>query len=917
MASHNHDQQGAAQQPLSFRRSKGATPSPNPMLRGHSQLDEGFSEETRSLSDSDMMYSGELDANHKQLLDMVLDLPAEQRKLFVEALVRSLPNKDKEAIGSLCETLTHFDPAHYLPNELMFSVLSYLSPKDLLTASIVSRPWRDRAWDDKLWRGCFAREGWILDPAKMKEYEEIAKSKGKKGAQAMAGMPGGSELERRGSRKRKTEEAFSDGEPPMPPGSSASAASAGTSRATNTSMHANISDDGSDSMEGVELSTPAGAARANRSTPRLQSDLDSRRPSTDSALSARSSSLIPPSPTDLKPAPTMWRPGSLDAAEPKLSWPWLYRQRCRLEKNWENGQYNMFSLPHERHQDEGHTECVYTIQHTSKHLVSGSRDRTIRKWDLETLRLIEKPLKGHDASVLCLQFDERPEHDIIVSGGSDAYVIIWRFSTGEIIRKLTRAHDESVLNLRFDDRYIVTCSKDKTIKIWNRRALTKDDPLIPSYQLANFENPQSQLYGLDLVKEYSLISVLMGHQAAVNAVMIHDNTIISASGDRTIKSWNIDKGRLEKTYVGHTKGIACVQFDGRRIVSGSSDNTVRIFDAEQQAEIACLTGHNNLVRTVQARFGDLNIVTDEELEDEARKADRDFYKALEAGMQPASAARRGTRNAGSSRPEDMLSVGTKVPPGGGGSRWAKIVSGSYDETVVLWKRDRDGKWAKRQVLHQDMLLKGKSSRRTPATALPQPVNIHQIQVQNQVVGPGGVAGMNPTQQVQHAVQQAHANLVQATSVLQPTAGTAQQPLGNAQMAGLMGAQAALQNHMLQGAGLAGAQGGGAAAAANNNNNLPAAPAAAANAGNVPAHAAPAPAAGAQAPQPAHHHHHGHAHAHAAAQQQAHRDSNRVFKLQFDARRIVCCSQNKVIVGWDFANEDEELARVGSWSVETA
>ena len=33
---------------------------------------------------------------------------------------------------------------------------------------------------------------------------------------------------------------------------------------------------------------------------------------------------------------------------------------------------------------------------------------------------------------------------------------------------------------------------------------------------------------------------------------------------------------------------------------------------------------------------------------------------------------------------------------------------------------------------------------------------------------------------------------------------------------------------------------------------------------------------------------------------------RVFKLQFDARKIVCCSQAPVIVGWDFCNGDTEL-----------
>lgn len=36
---------------------------------------------------------------------------------------------------------------------------------------------------------------------------------------------------------------------------------------------------------------------------------------------------------------------------------------------------------------------------------------------------------------------------------------------------------------------------------------------------------------------------------------------------------------------------------------------------------------------------------------------------------------------------------------------------------------------------------------------------------------------------------------------------------------------------------------------------------------------------------------------------------RIYKLQFDARRIICCSQTSVIVGWDFCNGDPELEEV--------
>lgn len=36
---------------------------------------------------------------------------------------------------------------------------------------------------------------------------------------------------------------------------------------------------------------------------------------------------------------------------------------------------------------------------------------------------------------------------------------------------------------------------------------------------------------------------------------------------------------------------------------------------------------------------------------------------------------------------------------------------------------------------------------------------------------------------------------------------------------------------------------------------------------------------------------------------------RIYKLQFDARRIICCSQTSIIVGWDFCNGDPEMEEV--------
>lgn len=881
-----------------------------------SQHDEGYSEDPNGSprsEDTDMGLDTDfelavggaeaLDVTVRKLVASLLTLPPAKRNEIVQVLIPTLPNACKEEISALIERLTHFDPTIYLPNEIVLHIFSYLTPAGLLCASRVSRAWRTRAQDERLWRLCFAREGWLVDRKQIDAFERLAEKRGRKVAEGILkntskaradteGRP--PRLESNESRKRGRDEAFREDESML----LEQVDEPQSIEPTNSALEerpANVSDD--EKMEGVE------------------------------AMSTSSVSPLEPSPAEpslvetvhhpaaFNVAPAIFQPATTHPYTPKLSWPYLYKQRRRLELNWEKGDYKMFQLPHPDHLDEGHEECVYTIQHTPRHLVSGSRDKSIRIWDLETQRLKMDPLCGHEASVLCLQFDERPEQDIIVSGGSDACVLVWKFSTGEIIKKLASAHNESVLNLRFDDRYIVTCSKDKTIKVWTRHALARDSPLIPQHVLHDFASAREPGAG-QMIAEYTLLTTLLGHAAAVNAVMIHGNTIVSASGDRYIKSWDLSTGQFKKSYSGHTKGIACVQFDGRRIVSGSSDNTVRIFDAEKQAEIACLTGHSNLVRTVQARFGDLDTVTDAELEAEARQADRGFYAAVARGLQPASVSRRhggGVRNPGSSRPEAMLAVGTKIPPGGGGSRWAKIVSGSYDESVIVWKRDVDGSWVPRLKLRQDSLLRPPNSRRaaapgivpqanangTPALAHAQAHHhlatahghlaqanhlLHAHQQQGQGAPANHLASI--ANNVQHHHQQLMQSAQQQAQSQVPHTGSVQNPNGTT---------TTHQQHIST------TQNGQVV------NGAAAAPAAGpANPGPQQHQAGPAPAGVAAGAGAAPHGHH-----------REGRDSNRVFKLQFDARRIICCSQNKVIVGWDFANGDPELERVGEWSLETA
>jgi WD40 repeat protein len=274
----------------------------------------------------------------------------------------------------------------------------------------------------------------------------------------------------------------------------------------------------------------------------------------------------------------------------QVNWHYLYLNRHYLERNWRMGCYETevidgapdVSPPSQR-------EGIYCVSFDRFYLAAGSRDHTIRLWEMETMQF-QRSLHSHEASVLCLQLDS--ERNMLVSGSSDSTIKIWDIAQGEVVQTL-KGHSESVLGLQFEDKYIVSCSRDATARIW---ALCDGvDPVVRTENLAGgrvCENNRAQ-------SRYALRHVLRGHRAAVNSVHIVSTTIATASGDRTVRLWNLITGAAIRTIGAHSRGIACVNIAGDQIVTGSSDHVIRIFNIETGEELRVLRGHSGLVRTIQ------------------------------------------------------------------------------------------------------------------------------------------------------------------------------------------------------------------------------------------------------------------------------------------------------------------------------
>jgi len=224
----------------------------------------------------------------------------------------------------------------------------------------------------------------------------------------------------------------------------------------------------------------------------------------------------------------------------------------------------------------GHIGAVCSVgcSPDGQHITSGSDDSTIRIWDVGTGTAVGMPLKGHSGGVRFVAYSPNGRH--IASGSDDGTIRIWDAKTGAVVGKPLRGHSSRVWSVAFspDGQHIVSGSRDRTIRVWNANT--------------------GAAVGRPLEK----------HTGEVLSVAYSPDGqhIISGSSDSTIQLWDAGAGAAaRKRFKGHAGVVWSVAYspDGRRIISGSVDCTIRIWDAETGAAVGKpLEGHTSDVESV-------------------------------------------------------------------------------------------------------------------------------------------------------------------------------------------------------------------------------------------------------------------------------------------------------------------------------
>jgi WD40 repeat protein len=211
-----------------------------------------------------------------------------------------------------------------------------------------------------------------------------------------------------------------------------------------------------------------------------------------------------------------------------------------------------------------------------------------------------RELAQADDEILCLALSKDGKK-LAAGGSQDRTLRVWDVAADFKLEQTIENHADWIFGVAFspDGKHLLTCSRDKTAKVWDLTAkesvLTFPDHQNGVYSVAVKPDGKigiscgedNQLRFWNAGGEGKQVRAVPGHGKAVLRVVFHPTKALVAtcSADGTVKLWNPDNYQNVRTLSGHTDWVYALAIspDGNHLAAGAWNGEVRVWKVDDGA----------------------------------------------------------------------------------------------------------------------------------------------------------------------------------------------------------------------------------------------------------------------------------------------------------------------------------------------
>jgi WD40 repeat protein len=242
----------------------------------------------------------------------------------------------------------------------------------------------------------------------------------------------------------------------------------------------------------------------------------------------------------------------------------------------------------------------------------------IKIWDGHTGRELRR-LAGHPDRASSLRWS--PDGRKLASAGWDGTVRVWDPTAGTLLRTMRGPlleKFEPSLCWSPDSRRLAGACRDLAVRVWDAASGEECFTLWghigsrigavcwspDGKRLASSDrgwNGEIKVWQLDARPELRTLVAGSGPEPFLEVCWSPDGRrLATAHKDGTVKTWDVDAGRLLATLRGHKGQVRTVRWspDGRQLASGGSDTTVRLWDPHKGRPLGVFKGNGHAVASV-------------------------------------------------------------------------------------------------------------------------------------------------------------------------------------------------------------------------------------------------------------------------------------------------------------------------------